>query len=195
MLANQVGTGCGPAVIDSHVAAFNPARLVQTSYKRREASLYLGVIRGARHQQTDAPHPVSLLRPRHQRPGRRRAAEQGDELAPPDHVPSPSEDIPQHTLSGSRAATDFKGGLAQSSGKKQTVFILDCMDAICRAGGTNLKNVAWTQNFYSRADDLFPSMEVWNEVEPPATLVAGVGSPVFGDGCTIHIDAVAAVDW
>lgn len=106
-------------------------------------------------------------------------------------------------------ATDFKGGLApqaqinpatpwfQSSGKKQTAYILDCMDAICRAGGTSLKNVAWTQNFYSRSEDLFPSMEVWNErfpVEPPATLVAGVGSPVFGDGCTIHIDAVAAVD-
>ena len=105
-------------------------------------------------------------------------------------------------------ATDFKIGLAAearvhpdapwfaSSGKKQTAFILDCMAAICRAGGSNLKNVAWTQNFYSRPEDVYASMEVWNErfpSEPPATLIAGVGSPVFGVGCTIHIDAVAAV--
>jgi 2-iminobutanoate/2-iminopropanoate deaminase len=106
-------------------------------------------------------------------------------------------------------ATDFKGGVAshaqtnpaiswfQSSGKKQTAYILDCMEVICRAGGTSLKSVAWTQNFYSRAEDVFPSMEVWNDrfpFEPPAALVAGVGSPVFGEGCTIHMDAVAAID-
>jgi hypothetical protein len=39
-------------------------------------------------------------------------------------------------------------------------------------------------------------MEIWNERfpnEPPATLVAGVGNLAFGEGCTIHIDAVAAV--
>lgn len=105
-------------------------------------------------------------------------------------------------------ATDFKSGLAPearvhpdapwftSSGKKQTAFILDCMEAICRAGGSSLKNVAWTQNFYSRPEDVCGSMEVWNErfpSEPPAALVAGVGRPVFGEGCTIHIDAVAAV--
>ena len=70
------------------------------------------------------------------------------------------------------------------------------MEAICRAGGSSLKNVAWTQNFHSRREDVCASMEVWNErfpSEPPAALVAGVGSPVFGEGCTIHIDAVAAV--
>jgi enamine deaminase RidA (YjgF/YER057c/UK114 family) len=106
-------------------------------------------------------------------------------------------------------ATEFNGGLAtaarinpdapwfSSSGKKQTAFILDCMEAICEAGGTSLNQVAWTQNFYSRPEDLAASMEVWNgrfPSEPPATLVAGVGSPILGEGCTIHIDAVAAVD-
>jgi enamine deaminase RidA (YjgF/YER057c/UK114 family) len=106
-------------------------------------------------------------------------------------------------------ATDFKTGLAPgarinpeapwfaSGAKKQTAFILDCMASICRAGGSTLKNVVWTQNLYSRPEDLYPSMEVWNErfpSEPPATLIAGVGSPVLGEGCTIHIDAVAAVD-
>jgi enamine deaminase RidA (YjgF/YER057c/UK114 family) len=106
-------------------------------------------------------------------------------------------------------ATDFRGGPTpqarvnaaapwfHSSGKKQTAFILDCMDAICQAGGATLNDVVWTQNFYSRPDDLFPSMEVWNErfpIEPPATLLAGVGRPVLSQGCTIYIDAVAAVD-
>jgi enamine deaminase RidA (YjgF/YER057c/UK114 family) len=106
-------------------------------------------------------------------------------------------------------ATDFKSGLAPearvnaatpwfgSSGKKQTTFILDCMESICRAGGSSLNNVVWTQNLYSRPEDLFPSMEVWNErfpKEPPATLVAGVSSSVLGQGCTIHIDAVAVVN-
>jgi enamine deaminase RidA (YjgF/YER057c/UK114 family) len=105
-------------------------------------------------------------------------------------------------------ATDFRGGLAPearvhpdapwfaSSGKKQTSYILDCMEAICRAGGSSLKNVAWTQNFYSQPEDACPSMETWNErfpSEPPAALVAGVGNLAFGKGCTIHIDAVAAV--
>jgi enamine deaminase RidA (YjgF/YER057c/UK114 family) len=106
-------------------------------------------------------------------------------------------------------ATDFKGGLAPetrinaaapwfgSAGKKQTAFILDCMRAICQAGGSSLDNIVWTQNLYSRPEDLFASMEVWNErfpSEPPATLLAGVGRPVFGEGCTIYIDAVAATD-
>ena len=105
-------------------------------------------------------------------------------------------------------ATDFKGGLAPaarvspaapwfaSSAKKQTTFILDCLESICRAGGSSLTNVAWTQNLYARPEDLLLSMEVWNARfpnEPPATLIAGVGRPVLGDGCTICIDAVAAV--
>lgn len=106
-------------------------------------------------------------------------------------------------------ATDFKTGLVAearvndkvpwfgSSAKKQTTTILNYMEAICRAGGSSLNNVIWTQNLYSRPEDLFPSIEVWTERfpnEPPATTIAGVGRPVLGEGCTIHIDAVAAVD-
>ena len=34
------------------------------------------------HEHADAPHPLGLLRARRQRPRRRRAAEQRDELAP-----------------------------------------------------------------------------------------------------------------
>jgi hypothetical protein len=35
------------------------------------------------HQHADAPHPLALLRPRRERPRRRRASEQRDELPPP----------------------------------------------------------------------------------------------------------------
>jgi enamine deaminase RidA (YjgF/YER057c/UK114 family) len=106
------------------------------------------------------------------------------------------------------SATDFKSGLVPqartsagapwfgSSAKRQTSIILDYMDTICRAGGSSLGNVAWTENFYARPEDVFGSMEVWKERfpnAPPATTVAGVGRPVLGNDCTIYIDAVAAL--
>src|SRR5262249_37610251 len=40
------------------------------------------IIRSKVHEHTDAPHPLSLLRVRRERPRGRRAAEQRDELAP-----------------------------------------------------------------------------------------------------------------
>jgi enamine deaminase RidA (YjgF/YER057c/UK114 family) len=106
-------------------------------------------------------------------------------------------------------ATDFKSGLApqartnenapwfSSSAKRQTATILDYMDSICRAGGSTLDGVTWTQNFYARPEDVFASMEVWNErfpTAPPAATIAGVGRAVLGARSTIYIDAVAAVD-
>ena len=40
------------------------------------------------HEHADAPHPLGLLRARRERPRRRRAAEQRDELAPPHSITS-----------------------------------------------------------------------------------------------------------
>ena len=40
------------------------------------------IVRGRGHEHADAPHPLGLLRARRERPRRRRAAEQRDELAP-----------------------------------------------------------------------------------------------------------------
>jgi enamine deaminase RidA (YjgF/YER057c/UK114 family) len=129
-------------------------------------------------------------------------------------VPAPNLHHPHAVRAGDflfvsgLSATDFKGGLASqarvnpavpwfgSSGRKQTAFILDCMESICQAGGSTLDNVLWTQNLCSRPEDLFPSMEVWRErfpKDPPTALVAGVSGPVLGRDCTIYIDAVAAV--
>ena len=131
------------------------------------------------------------------------------------NVPTPDLHHPHAVRAGDLlfvsglSATDFKGGLASqartsagapwftSSAKRQAGFIVDCLESICRAGGSNLQNVAWTQNLYSRAEDVFPAIEVWNErfpSEPPASLVIGVGRPILAEGCTIYVDAVAVGD-
>ena len=53
--------------------------------ERRDASLKFRIVRGCGQEHADAAHPLGLLRARRERPRRRRAAEKGDELAPPDH--------------------------------------------------------------------------------------------------------------
>ena len=54
----------------------------------RERRLHFRIVLGEAHEHADAPHPLRLLRARRERPRRRRAAEQRDELAPPsfDHL-------------------------------------------------------------------------------------------------------------
>ena len=47
--------------------------------ERRDARLKFRIVGGRWHEHANAPHPLGLLRARHQRP-RRRAAEQRDEL-------------------------------------------------------------------------------------------------------------------
>src|SRR6516162_10196965 len=44
-----------------------------------------GILRVAGHEDPDAPHPLALLRASCERPCGRRAAEEGDELAPLHH--------------------------------------------------------------------------------------------------------------
>src|SRR5262249_55662886 len=52
--------------------------------ERCDASLPYRIVRRRAHKHADALHPLALLRPRRYWP-RRRAAEQGDELAAPHH--------------------------------------------------------------------------------------------------------------
>jgi enamine deaminase RidA (YjgF/YER057c/UK114 family) len=105
-------------------------------------------------------------------------------------------------------ATDFTGGLAPearlhpempwfgSSAKKQTDYILKNMAGVCRGAGTHLKNVVWTQNFYTDLRDFYPSLEVWQQYfpeDPPASFVGAVKTPQLIPDCTILFDAVAVV--
>src|SRR5262245_7075143 len=80
-----MGIARAPAVIDPHIAAVGPAQLLQPLQKRRDAGLSFRIVRSQVHEYPDAAHPLRLLRPCRKRPRRRRAAEQRDELAPPDH--------------------------------------------------------------------------------------------------------------
>src|SRR5262249_14952516 len=75
--------GAGPPIVDRYVSSLVPAELPQSLHECRRTKLPLGII-ADRLQHSDPPHALTLLRPRRSRP-RRRAAEQRDELAPPDH--------------------------------------------------------------------------------------------------------------
>ena len=74
--------GCRPARVDPDVAALRPAELLKSLPECGGEGLSFRGALGKRHQHADPPHPVGLLRARHQRPGRR-AAEKGDEIATP----------------------------------------------------------------------------------------------------------------
>ena len=69
-----------PPKVHPHVAAIGPTQVRKRLRERREARLPHGIVFVARHEHADAPHAVALLRPRRERPNRRRAAEPCDEL-------------------------------------------------------------------------------------------------------------------
>src|SRR5262249_52351010 len=77
----ELGVARGPAVLEADVVAFLPAELLHRLPERREPRLRFGVALGSGRDDPDPPHPVRLLRARRERPRRRRAAEQCDELA------------------------------------------------------------------------------------------------------------------
>src|SRR5262245_34974143 len=86
MSANVVGMCCGPAGVDLHIAADVPAQLPQPLQERPSPGLIISIVRACGQEHADPPHLVSrLLRVRRHRPRRRPAAQQGDELATPDH--------------------------------------------------------------------------------------------------------------
>src|SRR5262249_40272061 len=85
MSANIGGVGRGPAGLDTQVLPDAPAQYGQPLQERSEAGLPYRIIGKCREEHADAPYPLALLRPRHERPRRRRAAEQRDEFAPGAH--------------------------------------------------------------------------------------------------------------
>src|SRR5262252_7267486 len=69
-------------MFDLNIAVLRPSERLKSLPKRSDAGLHLGIMFGECVQKHDPPHPRWLLRPRRERPADRRAAEQGDELAP-----------------------------------------------------------------------------------------------------------------
>src|SRR5262249_4479448 len=79
--ATAVGIHRAPTVVDSHAATDGPAQLLQPLSERGDAGRCFWIVGGQVHKDADAPHALALLRPRRERPGGRRAAEQRDENA------------------------------------------------------------------------------------------------------------------
>src|SRR5262249_10238202 len=77
-----VNVARSPVIVRPDVASFRPTQVLQRLAGCRNARLCLRIALGKPHQHADAPHPVRLLRARHERPRGRRAAEQRDEVAP-----------------------------------------------------------------------------------------------------------------
>src|SRR5262249_3311756 len=87
-----------PAVLNLDVLPDSPAQLLQSLQECRVAGLRLRIVRGVRHEHTNAPHPLALLRARRERP-RSRAAEPRDEVASPHSITSsPKERRPAGIL-------------------------------------------------------------------------------------------------
>jgi hypothetical protein len=61
--------------------------LLQSLQKRGVTGLSLSIVRGKRHERTDPPHLLALLRVRDERPCRRHAADKRDEIASPHRLP------------------------------------------------------------------------------------------------------------
>src|SRR5262249_33142866 len=61
------------------------SKLLQGLPEHYGANLRLGIALLVTHEQTDSPDALALLRPRRQRPCRRRAAQERDDLAPSHH--------------------------------------------------------------------------------------------------------------
>src|SRR5262249_9776285 len=82
---NVIEVGAAPSHVDLEVAPIRPAELLQPSPKSRQPKLALQIVAGA---DQDADSPRALLPVRYQRPRRRRAADERDELAPPHSITS-----------------------------------------------------------------------------------------------------------
>ena len=80
--AKVVGIGRGPARVDPHVAAVGPAQLRQRLAGTPRCGPVIPASSAAEAMRTPMRRiPLGLLRARRERPRRRRAAEQRDELA------------------------------------------------------------------------------------------------------------------
>src|SRR2546426_12766457 len=83
-------TGSKP-ILDPNIAPFDPPKPRKPLPEHRQPRLADLIVLGKWHEGANAPNPLRrLLRPRRERPRRRRAAEQGDELAPPHSITSPA---------------------------------------------------------------------------------------------------------
>jgi hypothetical protein len=70
-----------PAIIDRHVNAFLPSKLLQATHERRDAQLRFRVVLVERLEYADPPWLLAPLCTRRERPYGRQTAEECDEIA------------------------------------------------------------------------------------------------------------------
>ena len=103
-----------------------------------DAGLKFRIVRGCGQEHADAPHPLGLLRARRQRPRRRRAAEQGDELAARsfDHLVGEAEQRQWHVrpsaLAVLRLITSLNLSARWTGRSPGFVALEDAVDVGCR---------------------------------------------------------------
>src|SRR5262249_18939000 len=83
--AVALGIALAPTIVDPQVTPDGPAKFLQPLNKRGKPRLGSRIVGSHIHEHADSPHPLGLLGAGRDRPRRHRAAEQRDELAPPDH--------------------------------------------------------------------------------------------------------------
>src|SRR5512144_1668003 len=82
-----------PALIDLQISALSPPHLLQRLFQRLDADLSFRVTLGVLYEHADAPHPLSLLRARDERPRGCRTANKRDELAASHHEEFPARPV------------------------------------------------------------------------------------------------------
>src|SRR5262249_34924034 len=97
---HPIGITSRPAIVGAEVTAVGPAQSLQSLAERGQVPTTFRIIRTP-HQHRDLPHPLALLRARRERPRRRSAAEQRDELAPPY--------LRGHSMTSSASASSLSG--------------------------------------------------------------------------------------
>ena len=69
VLAKQVGSGSGQAIVNLYVSANRPAQLLETLLEHHLPCLCLSITHSHWHENADAPHALGLLRAGDERPG------------------------------------------------------------------------------------------------------------------------------
>src|SRR5215831_855719 len=103
--------------IDPHVATVAPAELPERIEEHRDAILTFSIgLPVGSDQHADAPHPLTRLRASRERPRRRRAAEQRDELAAFQSIELHSIPASQGRIAGYRISNGQSAGIRSRAG-------------------------------------------------------------------------------
>src|SRR5262245_12920351 len=85
MFSCDINFAVAPAIVDADILPLRPTEMLQGLDESPYSVLRFRVVYGPRCEHADAPNALRLLRVRRDRPRRRCAAEQRDELAAADH--------------------------------------------------------------------------------------------------------------